>query len=31
MEKLQNKTAVITCGNSGIGFATAKESIAQGA
>jgi NAD(P)-dependent dehydrogenase (short-subunit alcohol dehydrogenase family) len=31
MEKLQNKTAVITGGNSGIGFATAKELIAQGA
>ncbi len=31
MEKLQNKTAIITGGNSGIGFATAKEFIAQGA
>src|SRR5258708_40240341 len=31
MEKLQNKTAIVTGGNSGIGFATAKELIAQGA
>ena len=31
MKKLENKTAVITGGNSGIGFATAKELIAQGA
>jgi NAD(P)-dependent dehydrogenase (short-subunit alcohol dehydrogenase family) len=31
MKKLANKTAVITGGNSGIGFETAKEFIAQGA
>jgi NAD(P)-dependent dehydrogenase (short-subunit alcohol dehydrogenase family) len=31
MKKLSNKTAVITGGNSGIGFATAQEFIAQGA
>lgn len=31
MDKLKNKVAVITGGNSGIGFATAKEFIAQGA
>lgn len=31
MNKLKNKTAVITGGNSGIGLATAKEFIAQGA
>ncbi|SHM52786.1 SDR family oxidoreductase [Chitinophaga sp. CF418] len=31
MKKLQNKTALITGGNSGIGFATAKEFIQQGA
>ena len=31
MKKLQGKTAVITGGNSGIGLATAKEFIAQGA
>jgi NAD(P)-dependent dehydrogenase (short-subunit alcohol dehydrogenase family) len=31
MKKLTNKTAVITGGNSGIGLATAKEFIAQGA
>lgn len=31
MKKLANKTAVITGGNSGIGFATAQEFIAQGA
>jgi len=31
MSKLKNKVAVITGGNSGIGFATAKEFIAQGA
>jgi NAD(P)-dependent dehydrogenase (short-subunit alcohol dehydrogenase family) len=31
MKKLTNKTAVITGGNSGIGFATAQEFIAQGA
>lgn len=31
MGKLANKVAVVTGGNSGIGFATAKEFIAQGA
>ena len=31
MKKLQNKIALITGGNSGIGFATAKEFIQQGA
>jgi NAD(P)-dependent dehydrogenase (short-subunit alcohol dehydrogenase family) len=31
MNKLQNKTAVITGGNSGIGLATAKEFINEGA
>jgi NAD(P)-dependent dehydrogenase (short-subunit alcohol dehydrogenase family) len=31
MKKLAGKTAIITGGNSGIGFATAKEFIAQGA
>ncbi|TAE86787.1 MAG: glucose 1-dehydrogenase [Bacteroidetes bacterium] len=31
MSKLKNKVAVITGGNAGIGFATAKEFIAQGA
>jgi NAD(P)-dependent dehydrogenase (short-subunit alcohol dehydrogenase family) len=31
MNKLKNKVAVITGGNAGIGFATAKEFIAQGA
>ncbi|MEJ7740418.1 MAG: glucose 1-dehydrogenase [Chitinophagaceae bacterium] len=31
MNKLKNKVAVVTGGNSGIGFATAKEFIAQGA
>lgn len=31
MRKLENKVAVITGGNAGIGFATAQEFIAQGA
>jgi NAD(P)-dependent dehydrogenase (short-subunit alcohol dehydrogenase family) len=31
MKKLENKTAVVTGGSSGIGLATAKELIAQGA
>jgi NADP-dependent 3-hydroxy acid dehydrogenase YdfG len=31
MESLENKIAVITRGNSGIGYATAKELKAQGA
>jgi NAD(P)-dependent dehydrogenase (short-subunit alcohol dehydrogenase family) len=31
MNQLQNKIAVVTGGNSGIGYATAKELIAQGA
>jgi len=31
MKKLENRTALITGGNSGIGFATAKEFIQQGA
>lgn len=31
MSKLENKVAVVTGGNAGIGFATAKEFIAQGA
>jgi len=31
MSKLKNKVAVVTGGNSGIGFATAKEFIEQGA
>lgn len=31
MSKFKNKVAVVTGGNSGIGFATAKEFVAQGA
>jgi len=31
MNKFSNKTAVVTGGNSGIGYATAKELVAQGA
>lgn len=31
MKKLEGKTAIITGGNSGIGFATAQEFLAQGA
>lgn len=31
MKKLENKVAIVTGGNAGIGFATAKEFIAQGA
>jgi NAD(P)-dependent dehydrogenase (short-subunit alcohol dehydrogenase family) len=31
MDKLKNKVAVITGGSSGIGLATAKEMIANGA
>lgn len=31
MSNLKNKIAVVTGGNAGIGFATAKEFIAQGA
>jgi NAD(P)-dependent dehydrogenase (short-subunit alcohol dehydrogenase family) len=31
MGKLENKVAVITGGNSGIGLATAEEFVAQGA
>lgn len=31
MEKFKNKVVVITGGNSGIGYATAKKFIAQGA
>src|SRR5438045_8471577 len=31
MDKLKNKVAIITGGSSGIGFATAKEFIANGA
>jgi NAD(P)-dependent dehydrogenase (short-subunit alcohol dehydrogenase family) len=31
MEKFSNKVAIVTGGNSGIGYATAKELVAQGA
>lgn len=31
MNRLENKVAVITGGNSGIGFAAAKEFVSQGA
>lgn len=31
MNKFNNKLAVVTGGNSGIGYATAKELIAEGA
>src|SRR5690606_2692892 len=31
MKKFENKVAVVTGGNSGIGLATAKELVAQGA
>jgi 3-oxoacyl-ACP reductase-like protein len=31
MKKLNNKLAIVTGGNSGIGYATAKELIAEGA
>ena len=31
MEKFNNKVAIVTGGNSGIGYATAKELVAKGA